>query len=109
MTDPHTIEQLQTFERLAGTVTLLGWRDFEVSMDSDEFRIERHGGRAACTVSMLPDEFTFDVHFAFATMSAGAYSFTIGERNAARGTALRRFRDIDQAARWLLEFLETGV
>ena len=108
MTGPHTVERQRVFEHLAGAVSLHGWKDFEVSLDSDEFRIERHGGRAACTVSMLPDESTFHAHFAFATRSTGAYPFTISEQFAP-GTGARRFQDVDQAARWLLEFLESGV
>src|SRR5579871_6451211 len=99
MTGPHTIEQQKTLELLAGTVSLRGWKDFEVSLDRDEFRIERHGGNSACTVSMLRDESAFHAHFVFATMSDGAYSFTIGERPAL-GTVSVRFRDVDQAARW---------
>lgn len=108
MTGPHTIEQQKTLELLAGTVSLRGWKDFEVSLDPDEFRIERHGGHAACTVSLLRDESAFHAHFVFATMSDGAYSFTIGER-AAVGTASLRFCDVDLAAQWLLDALERAV
>ena len=107
-TGPRTIEQQKTFEHLAGTVSLRGWKDFEVWLDADELTIEKHGGRAVCTVSQLPDEFTFHAHFAFATLSEGAYSFTIGEEPAP-GPVSKRFRDVDEAARWLLESLERAV
>lgn len=107
----HTVEQQTTFEHLAGAVSLRGWKDFEVTLDSDELRIERHGGRAACTVIMVPHEPTLQAHFAFAPSSVHAVTFTIGE-SATGDTATTNtesFRDTDAAAQWLVEFLESGA
>ena len=109
MSGSHTIEQRQAFERLAGELSLRGWKDFEVSFESDELRIEQHGDRAACSVIMLPAEPTFQAHFVFATSLVRAVSFTIGER-AARGTVpgeIRSFSDTVEAAQWLLQVMES--
>lgn len=91
---------------MAAAVSLRGWKDFEVSLDSAEFRIEKHGGRAVCTVVIMPDQLTFQAHFAFTNMSLGGLSFQIaaGQPDA---PAMRTFANIDEAARWLLESLET--
>ena|SRR5581483_2966571 len=109
MSSPHTIEQQKTFERLAGVLSLQGWKDCEVSLDSDELRIELHGGRAACNVVMIPHEPIFQAHFVFATSFVHAVSFTIGPHPDPRtlpGQA-KSFLAIDEAARWLLQFLRT--
>jgi hypothetical protein len=109
MSGSYTIEQHKTLERLAGVVSLRGWKDFEVTFDSDEVRLERHGGRAVCTVVMAPHAPTFQAHFVFAT-SVLAVAFTIdGESASSTAPAAQKtFRNTDEAARWLLESLETG-
>ncbi|HLK49741.1 MAG TPA: hypothetical protein VKT49_16475 [Bryobacteraceae bacterium] len=109
MSGSHIIEQRRTFERLAGELSLRGWKDFEVSFDADELRIEQHGGRAACSVNMLPSMPVFQAHFIFATTSVRAVSFTIGEE-VARGAApavVRSFGDTVEAAQWLLKTMES--
>lgn len=106
----HTVEQQKTLERLAGALSLRGWKDFEVSLDCDELRIEMHGGRAACTVIMLPHEPAFQAHFVFAATFVHAVSFHIGE-GAARPAAMaatKFFRGAGEAAEWLLTFLDAG-
>jgi len=110
MSGPHTIGQQKTFERLAGFVSLRGWKDFEVSLDSDELRIQRHGGHVACTVIMLSQEPTFQARFVFATTSVHAISFTIGGEAVSQTVpaATKSFSSIDEAAQWLLEFLESA-
>ena len=108
MSEPQS-NRRQLLEQLAGVVSLQGWKDFEVSLDSDEFRIEKHGGSAVCTVTLLPQDETFQAHFAFPNLSVSAISFQIGDSDALpRGPAsLRVFRAADQAARWLLHHLES--
>ena len=83
MSNQHTIEQQKTFERLAGVITLQGWRDFDVLLASSHLMIERNGGRAACTVVMVPDEPTFQARFAFTGKPSDPILFTVGEGSPA--------------------------
>ena len=110
MSGPQTIERRKVFERLAGAVSLRGWKDFEVTFESEELKVERHGERVSCTVVMLPDEPTFQAHFTFPAMSVRAVSFTIGEEAGDETVPppTLRFVDIEEATTWLLEFLEMG-
>jgi hypothetical protein len=102
----NAVEQQKTFEGLAGAVTLQGWRDFDVAMAFDQLIIDRNGGRVASTVIMLPNGFL--ARFAFPAKFADPIFFSIekGAHSAGRD-ATRRFSSADEAARWLLEFLET--
>ena len=109
MNDACRSEQQRAFERLAGAVSLQGWRDFDVLLAFGKLMIERNGGRASCTVIMLPNEPTFLARFAFRTKPADPILFTVGEgAYPAVREATKRFGGADDAAQWLLKFLETS-
>ena len=110
MGSSYTIPRQHTFERLAAVLSLQGWKDFDVHLVSDELRMERHGGGAVCTVIMLPDEPVLQAHFIFGANSVHAATFTIGELpfDPDSPAVMKSFLDVDSAARWVLDRLETG-
>lgn len=107
---PQTSDRQKQLEHLAGAVSLRGWNTVEVTLGADEFRIERHGARAACTVLLVPQELTFQAQFVFDNLSVHEFSFEIepNDPNQTAPSGSMRFTRVDEAARWLLTCLETS-
>lgn len=104
------IARQKALEQLAGILIIQGWKDFDVVLEADELRIDDHGGRAACTVVMDPSESVFHAHVSFPKAFASTISFTMG-RDVSPWTARsagKSFGNTEEAARWLLTFLDSG-
>jgi hypothetical protein len=82
--------------------------------DGTEFTVKRLSTPVAtCTVELLPDEPSFQVHFEFCSPSFtfSNVAFTVSERDYDHLgiKTLRHFASVDDAANWLINSLSCNV
>ena len=112
MSDMLVSDRQKRLEGLAHAVLKWGEDAVEVSLWSNELTIERRldDARNMCTVILLQDEPTFQARFEFRHTALREISFNIGadDDRPLGPAAVMRFNDNDDAARWLLEYLEAA-